>query len=283
MTNMPQTSHHGNVLLQQQQQQASNQQVMDVLSSCITASTMDTSSIMTPLTNSSSTAGTGNPADHIGTNTATIMENSDDDGNRRHVIEYEWLGAQFSGIYTGQLSVISNNPDGDGTLRVDDGAVYNGEWMNGQPHGMGVWVTIEGDVYCSQSWNHGTKHGKTVDVLCDGCVYRGMYEHGQRHGYGILTWPYGAHYVGQFVHDKRHGEGIYTYPDKRCYTGAYHDDRPHGYGKMTSADGTVLYDGMWQLGEFIGNSNNNSSSSSSNNKTGGTTTAVTTSGDSSGK
>jgi hypothetical protein len=32
----------------------------------------------------------------------------------------------------------------------------------------------------------------------------------------------------------------------------YHDDRPHGYGKMTTADGTVLYDGMWQLGEFIG-------------------------------
>jgi hypothetical protein len=91
-------------------------------------------------------------------------------------------------------------------------------------------------------------------LMCYGCVYRGNYECGKRHGDGILTWPYGATYVGQFMNDKRNGTGVYTYADGRCYAGSYKDDRPHGYGKMTSSDGTVLYDGMWQLGEFIGTS-----------------------------
>lgn len=176
----------------------------------------------------------------------------DDTINRKHVMEFEWLGPVWSGVYTGQLSTVTNNPDGDGTLRVDDGAVYNGEWRNGKPHGSGVWATIEGDLYCSSSWHDGEKHGRTVDVLCDGCVYRGDYLHGQRHGHGVLTWPYGAHYSGQFSNDKRNGQGVYCYADGRCYTGMYLDDRPHGYGIMKTADGVVVYDGMWQLGEFLG-------------------------------
>jgi hypothetical protein len=171
---------------------------------------------------------------------------------RKCVMEYEWLGPQWSGVYTGELSTISHNPDGDGTLRVDDGAVYNGQWRNGKPHGAGVWATIEGDLYCSNTWIDGEKHGPSVDVLCDGCVYRGNYEHGKRHGHGILTWPYGAHYTGQFENDKRNGQGVYVHADGRCYTGLYLDDRPHGYGVMKAVDGTVLYDGMWELGEFLG-------------------------------
>jgi hypothetical protein len=227
-----------------------SQHAIDVLSGCVTASTADSTVTPSAMTTSLSD---GVSAVAISTTSNTVSdEHTESDANRRNVMEYEWHGAQYSGIYTGQISVISNNPDGDGTLRLDDGAVYNGEWRNGQPHGSGVWATIEGDLFCSQNWQNGAKHGKTVDVLCDGCVYRGNYEYGKRHGEGLLTWPYGANYVGQFTNDKRNGTGVYTYADGRCYTGSYKDDRPHGYGKMTSSDGTVLYDGMWQLGEFVG-------------------------------
>jgi hypothetical protein len=175
------------------------------------------------------------------------------DPNRKLVMEYEWHGPEFMGVYTGQLSVTTNNPDGNGTLRLDDGAVYDGEWVNGKPHGSGVWATIEGDLHNCTGWNGGNKHGTTVDVWSDGRVYRGTYQHGKRHGYGVLTWPYGAYYEGQFADDKRNGEGRYCYADGRCYTGTYKDDRPHGYGIMKAEDGTIIYDGFWQLGEFIGN------------------------------
>jgi hypothetical protein len=175
------------------------------------------------------------------------------DSHRKLVMEYEWHGPDMVGIYTGQLSIKTNNPDGNGTLRLEDGAVYDGEWVDGRPHGSGVWATIEGDLFTCRSWQSGKKHGFTVDVLSDGQVYRGEYQHGQRHGHGVLTWPYGAHYEGQFVNNKRNGEGRYCYADGRVYTGNYKDDRPHGYGIMKAEDGTIIYDGTWQLGEFIGN------------------------------
>jgi hypothetical protein len=48
------------------------------------------------------------------------------------------------------------------------------------------------------------------------------------------------------------GHGVYHYPDGRCYSGEYKDDRPNGKGIQTGSDGTILYDGQWTMGEFIG-------------------------------
>jgi hypothetical protein len=48
------------------------------------------------------------------------------------------------------------------------------------------------------------------------------------------------------------GHGVYHYPDGRCYSGEYKDDRPNGKGIQTASDGTILYDGQWTMGEFIG-------------------------------
>jgi hypothetical protein len=50
------------------------------------------------------------------------------------------------------------------------------------------------------------------------------------------------------------GRGVYAYPDGRTYTGEYKDERPHGRGTETAADGSILYDGYWTLGEFVGKS-----------------------------
>ena len=163
-------------------------------------------------------------------------------------------------MYTGQVRLnddkdtdgTTTNPDGNGTLRLDDGAVYDGEWRDGKPHGTGVYATIDGDLHHCQTWSNGLKHGSTVDVWADGRVYRGTYCQGQRQGQGVLTWPYGASYTGHFEHDKRNGSGRYVYADGRCYEGNYRDDRPHGYGVLTTAEGVVIYDGMWELGEFVG-------------------------------
>ena len=197
--------------------------------------------------------------------------------NRTHVYEHEYVADHCSGIYTGYWHDAA--PDGPGTLRLDDGAVYDGEWRAGHFHGRGVYATIDGDVFCSDVWRESkqscdTDHGTTerrrrrqqedthhdttraatsTCIWADGRVYRGDMVDGKKEGQGVLTWPYGAWYTGSFVQDQRTGQGRYQYPDGRTFVGEYHEDRPHGYGVMTAADGTtILYDGMWQLGEFIG-------------------------------
>ena len=128
----------------------------------------------------------------------------------------------------------------------------DGEWSNGEFHGYGVYATIDGDLY-SGKWSMGKRNGQGVQVWSDGRIYQGTFRNDDRHGDGVMTWPYGAHYTGQFECDKRNGKGSYTYADGRYYVGHYQDERPHGYGVLkTSIDGTILYDGMWRLGEFLG-------------------------------
>lgn len=169
----------------------------------------------------------------------------------RHVMEWEWHGTEFSGIYTGWISNDSNIPDGAGTLRVDDGAVFDGEWLAGARDGQGVWATIDGDIYRG-AWSKSAAHGWGVQVWSDGRVYRGDWQAGQRHGPGVMTWPYGAHYEGAWENDKRNGQGVYVYADGRCYTGEYREERPHGYGQLKAADGAMIYDGPWEFGEYLG-------------------------------
>ena len=142
---------------------------------------------------------------------------------------------------------------------MDDGAILDvDDWDNGQPHGSGVLATMEGDVYRGL-YCHGEKHGpNAVYVHGDGRVYRGAYVHDKRHGQGVLTWPYGAWYEGAFAQGKRCGMGEYHYADGRVYKGQYQNDRSHGYGVLRAKDGTVIYDGQWELGEFLGSATSSS-------------------------
>ena len=216
---------------------------------------------------------------------SAVAKESNNNTHRRMVMEYEWNGftesgnddtngkdtnddqdeekSPFAGIYTGWVDDSTNLPDGRGTLRCDDGAIWDCTWSNGRPHGHGILATIEGDVYHG-TWVDGEKHSTIatsdadyeerccVHVFSDGRVYRGTYVNDTRQGEGIMTWPYGAHYQGTFENDKRNGHGEYHYADGRYYVGSYHHDRPHGYGVLKSEDGTVIYDGQWEYGEFVG-------------------------------
>ena len=65
---------------------------------------------------------------------------------KKHVIEWDWSGRSLNGKYTGWFN-LEGNPDGQGTLRIDDGALYVGQWKNGLRHGFGVYTSIDGDLY----------------------------------------------------------------------------------------------------------------------------------------
>jgi hypothetical protein len=188
--------------------------------------------------------------EYIEHRTSSSAHQQPDPLTHRLVLEHEWHGTELTGVYTGWVDIDTGNPSGNGTLRVDDGAVYDGDWKNGHRHGQGVYATVEGDVYRGE-WQDDLYHGTGTFVWSDGRVYRGMYSFGQRQGTGVMCWPYGAHYQGEYQNDKRNGLGQYVYADGRCYDGDYKEDRPHGYGTLKGANGTVIYDGHWELGEQL--------------------------------
>ena len=130
-----------------------------------------------------------------------------------HVTELEWEGKDLSGKFTGWIDPDNNNPNGHGTLRMEDESVYDGEWRMGEWQGngtvmllvvvvclsfclalakpigvlsitgKGVYTTVDGDLY-SGTWRDGKQHGRGVYVWADGCIYTGDYVDGNRSGKG---------------------------------------------------------------------------------------------------
>merc|ERR1712232_1312109 len=198
------------------------------------------------------------------------VDNSNDDENdgdandneNIYVIEKEWTSKNIklddgsnnsnhiTGKYTGYMQAKTENPHGEGTLRLNDFSLYIGKWNNGLYNGNGVYIWENGDLYYGH-WMNGKQHGKGAFAWSDGRLYSGNYEFGLTEGNGIMTWPYGASYEGQFHKDKRNGRGLYSYPDGRIYSGGFCDDRPHGHGTETDTDGSILYMGQWSMGEFL--------------------------------
>jgi len=60
----------------------------------------------------------------------------------KHVIEWKWRSREGAlGLYTGWLDV-SGYPHGNGTWKIEDGSIYDGEWKRGLRNGKCVFDHI---------------------------------------------------------------------------------------------------------------------------------------------
>jgi len=98
-----------------------------------------------------------------------------------------------------------------------DGRVFDGDLLDGEPHGHGCVLNPNGDSYEGQ-WQHGVMHGegtrreKHHDDTGSSSTFRGQWREGQKHGRGIEEWSDGTRYIGGFLHGKAHGGGVVILP-----------------------------------------------------------------------
>lgn len=81
-------------------------------------------------------------------------------------------------------------------MKWSQGNEYEGEWINGEMCGTGVF-----------RW-------------CDGRVYQGDYFGGKKHGWGKMNWPDGRIYEGEWENGQKHGKGNY-YVGNKCVRGLW--------------------------------------------------------------
>ena len=79
--------------------------------------------------------------------------------------------------------------------------MYQGEWVDNNMDGMGVYT-----------W-------------ADGRCYIGEYMDDKKHGYGIYKWADGRLYLGQWVRGKQNGLGIYKTQDTNFKYGLWEDGK----------------------------------------------------------
>ena len=171
-------------------------------------------------------------------------------------VTYKILTEYYSdGVYRGYVSEKSNEPFGYGTLRMNNGYVYEGEFAGGDYNGYGIQTWPSGSVY-QGDFVADLKAGKGKMTWSNGNVYEGSWGNGKMTGKGKFTWANGNVYEGDFVAGKKEGYGQTFYAktdekDRKSFKGVYVNDLRNGKGKMIywnkRAEKGMWIDGVFQL------------------------------------
>ncbi len=162
----------------------------------------------------------------------------------------------------------------EGTLTNKSGTKYEGEHLNGVPHGKGKMTFADGSYYEGE-FRDGLRHGVGKYIYASGITHQGCYIKDKKHAYGEMRYPDGSYYKGEFENDMFNGLGTlcdkgngWTYKgyfkddyleskgeaysaNGEKYIGCFHKSNSHGKGKYYYKDGST-YEGEFTNGEWDG-------------------------------
>lgn len=184
-----------------------------------------------------------------------------------------------------QIGCISGNcKNGRGIYIYPSGAIYTGDFKDGEIHGVGVCQYSDGSKY-QGNWEHRYPHGHGIKTLANGSKWAGQWKMGQpvdaqgniienifpaavaeteevdiqsgcvsgdcKNGNGSFAYADGSRYEGQFMNDKPNGSGTFFDVDGQKYVGTFKDGQKNGEGTLYLANGNRIT-GVWAEGSYIG-------------------------------
>lgn len=160
---------------------------------------------------------------------------------------------------------------GKASFTFPDGKVYEGDFENDLPNGVGCMTFPNGDTYDGH-WKNGKMEGhgtyRFFDLRRDrfNGYYEGFFSDSQFDGWGKREYANKAKYCGRWQHGKKTGEGqllfatgdsfsgiweedvlkegLVSFADGSTYNGHLKDYRFMGFGTYMRPDGTILQ-GKW--------------------------------------
>jgi len=151
----------------------------------------------------------------------------------------------------GHYKGICQNDKAHGQGKAIGKDVYQGQFVNGLPHGQGVYMWGDGKCFTGQ-FKQGVPQiphvgCKVADPRLLG-TYSGACQGGKAHGRGKAVGI--DTYQGEFLNGVLNGQGTYVWPNEDRYIGQFKRGEAHGRGVMRYADG-VEETGLWQNGELV--------------------------------
>lgn len=151
-------------------------------------------------------------------------------------------------IYDGEWK--NKAPNGMGVMIYVNGEIYSGNWVNGIKNGLGTMRFLSGDEYLG-NWVDDKISGEGKMTFANKDYYEGNWEDNKQHGEGSMTYADGSTYVGGWAAGLYDGKGVREYPNKDRYEGGWAAGKQQGEGVMTYATG-ASYEGGWEAGEPSG-------------------------------
>ena len=110
-------------------------------------------------------------------------------------------------------------------IRVDKfGGIEEGYWKDGELHGRGRQIGINGDGYYIGEFKGGRKDGKGVEYEDNGNKYEGGWKNNQKYGHGKYYTKGGDKYKGKWRSDYK-GKGKIYYTNGTKYKGKWKADK----------------------------------------------------------
>jgi len=131
------------------------------------------------------------------------------------VREGKHISKGFEDTYDEYFGILNDKgePHGYGVKIYSDETVYFGDWVNGQYQTTGTrkgnLIKPTGATYEGQ-WLQGLKHGLGVQTYPDGGKYEGEFAKGFEHGQGKKNYPDGSCFEGRFRFGRKDGPGTLT-------------------------------------------------------------------------
>lgn len=177
---------------------------------------------------------------------------------------------------------------GYGVYLFEDGALYEGEFIDGEIYGSGKYTLPDGSYYKGYFVNHNFQ-GYGVLVQPDNTKVEGLWDSGRyigteknhygtisgdcQNGTGIFVWEDGSRYEGSWKGGVKSGFGIYKGSDGSIIKGTWYNDNPHGSvevdypaehaissyigeidnGVLTGFGTFIMRDGLIYYGSFANN------------------------------
>ena len=151
------------------------------------------------------------------------------------------------GIYYGQA--IEGDFNGLGIFENDDGRKYEGEFLNNDRDGIGMY-TDEGLVYYGE-FKKDERCGFGIEInRFDpyGTRYDGEWTDNGLTGTGLLFYENGMIYIGPLVKCQRYGIGKLVFRDGSYYIGGFKEDFKV-QGKTYYSEEKGIFDAKWQYNE----------------------------------
>ena len=178
----------------------------------------------------------------------TFKGKTDEDLN---YIEGEFFYSDSKQRYIGSLNK-EGQPEGYGKMFFEDGAVFDGNWINGQFRGQGKKLFADGSSVEGNFVSDEAVCGNDSHIIwANGASYCGTTdENGVFNGNGKYIFSDGTSYEGAFVDNRRSGFGVTDYKGS-TYIGTYQGDLRTGKGDFKFYNG-YEYKGNFQQGTFCG-------------------------------
>lgn len=154
--------------------------------------------------------------------------------------------------YVGEVK--NGKPDGLGLFIYQNGFAlrYAGFFVEGQPQGKGTMLLNDGAVL-SGEWAKGKLSGPGANLTSGGDLYFGQFTNGAKNGKGTLIFKNNSISQGYFKNDKRNGRAVYISSDAKILSdNLYFDDEKNGPGCQYEIGAKKLFKGTWEKDKWVG-------------------------------